>query len=151
MRVEVQLEVLSSRVALWALLTDIERAASMISGITQIELLERPASGLVGLRWRETRMLFGKPAVAEKWIAEAVEQESYTTRAESDGFVFLTTHRISAGRRGGLLLSGRHDSLPQTLKARLMLIPMSLLFRGVIRKAALADLIDLKAAAERTQ
>lgn len=50
---------------------------------------ENTASGLVGLKWRETRMLFGKEATAEKWITDAVENECYKTRAESDGIHIL--------------------------------------------------------------
>jgi hypothetical protein len=45
-------------------MTDIENASKIISGIDKIEVVEKPTHGLVGLRWRETRMLFGKPATA---------------------------------------------------------------------------------------
>ena len=70
----------------------------------------------------------------------------YRTRAESDGFVFLTTLGLAEDGRGGVVLTSSHDSRPQTLKARVMAIPMGLLFRGVVRKAVLQDLEDYKAA-----
>jgi hypothetical protein len=120
-----------------------------MSGIESIEVVDRPAHGLVGLRWKETRMLFGKPATAEKWITEAAENEFYTTRAEDMGFVFLTTQRISEGN-GGMTLTSSHDSRPQTFGARLQSIPMGLFFKGVIRKAIVQDLTDIKAAVERS-
>src|SRR5262249_59396980 len=118
-----------------------------ISGILNIEVLEKPASGLVGLKWRETRMLFGKPATVEKWITDAAENEFYKTSAESDGFVFLTTIRISEGS-GGIALISSHDSKPQGIVARLMSIPM-FLFKGVAKKAILQDLNDIKSAVEQ--
>lgn len=147
MIVEAQITINGSRAAIWAAITDIEHAAETISGIEKIEVVEKPDNGLVGLRWRETRTLFGKEATAEKWITEAVENEFYRTRAEDGGFVFVTTRRISDGD-GGLVLSESHESNPQGLSAKLMSIPMRLFFKGVIKKAALQDLTDLKAAVE---
>ena len=147
MLVEVQVTINGSRAATWAAMTDIENAAETISGIEKIEVLEKPANGLVGLKWRETRMLFGKPATAEKWITDAAENEFYKTRAESDGFVFLSTTSISESG-GGITLTSSHDSQPQGIVARLMSIPMGLLFKGVAKKALLQDLNDIKSAVE---
>jgi hypothetical protein len=118
MIVEAQVTIDGSKAATWAAITNIENAAEIISGIENIEVLEKPANGLVGLRWRETRMLFGKPATAEKWITDAAENEFYTTRAEDRGLVFLTTFRISESS-GGITLTSSHDSKPQGIVARL--------------------------------
>ena len=148
MIVEAQVIINGSRAAIWAVITDIENASKTISGIENIEVVEKPANGLVGLKWRETRMLFGKPATAEKWITDAVENKFYKTRAESDGFVFLSTTSISEGG-GGMTLTSTHDSQPQGVVARLMSIPMGLLFKGVARKAILQDLNDIKSAVEQ--
>jgi hypothetical protein len=60
--VDVQITINASKASVWATITDIENAAKTVSGIDDIEIVEKPANGLVGLRWRETRMLFGKPA-----------------------------------------------------------------------------------------
>ena len=148
MIVEVQVTINGSKAAVWAAITNIEHAAEFISGIEKIEVLEKPANGLVGLKWRETRMLFGKPATAEKWITDAAENEFYKTRAEDSGFVFLTTKRISEGS-GGMTLAESHESKPQGIRAKLMAIPMGLFFKGVIKKALLQDLNDIKAVVER--
>ena len=148
MLVEVQVNIKASKAAIWAAITDIENAAETISGIDKIEILEKPANGLVGLKWGETRMLFGKPATAEKWITDAVENEFYKTRAESDGFIFLSTTSISEGS-GGVTLTSIHDSQPQTIATKLMVIPMGLLFKGVAKKALQQDLNDIKAALEK--
>jgi hypothetical protein len=147
MLVEAQVTINGSRAATWAAITNIENAAGIISGIENIEVLEKPASGLVGLKWRETRMLFGKAATAEKWITDAAENEFYKTRAEDNGFVFLSTTSISESS-GGITLTSSHDSKPQGIVARLMSLPM-FLFKGAAKKALLQDLNDIKSAVER--
>jgi hypothetical protein len=50
---------------------------------------------------------------------------------------------------GGHTLTTSHDSKPQGIVARLMSIPMGLLFKGVARKALLQDLNDIKSAVEQ--
>lgn len=147
MFVEVQVTIHGSKAAIWATITNIENASEIISGIKNIEVLEKPVNGLVGLRWRETRMLFGEPATAEKWITEAAENEFYKTRAEDLGFVFVTTMSISESN-GGMTLTSSHDSQPQGIVARLKSLPM-FLFKGVMKKAILQDLNDIKSAVER--
>jgi hypothetical protein len=147
MIVEVQVTINGSRAAIWAAITNIENASDIISGIQNIEVLEKPANGLVGLKWRETRTLFGKPATAEKWITDAAENEFYKTRAEDSGFVFLSTIRISESS-GGIMLTSTHETKAQGIVARLMSIPM-FLFKGVAKKALLQDLNDIKSAVEQ--
>ena len=147
MLVEAQLTIHASRAAVWAAITDIENASEIISGIEKIEVLEKPANGLVGLKWRETRMLFGEPAAVEKWITEAAENEFYRTRAEDRGVVFLTSMRISESS-GGITLTSSHDSRPQGIVAKFTSIPM-FLFKGVVKKAILQDLNDIKSVVER--
>jgi hypothetical protein len=147
MVVKAQVTINGSKAAIWAAITDIENAAETISGIQKIEVLDKPASGLVGLRWRETRMLFGKPAAVEKWITDAAENEFYKTKAEDGGFVFLTTKTISESR-GGVTLAEAHESKPQRIVAFLS-VPMLFLFKGVVKKALLQDLNDIKAAVEQ--
>jgi len=149
MLVEAQVSINAPRAAVWAVMADIANAAQTCSGIEKIEILEKPAQGLVGLKWRETRILFDKPASADKWITEAVESEFYKTKAEDGGFQFVSTLRLSEGPGGGVMLTSIHDSLPQTFMARIMSIPMRLFFKGVARKALVQDLNDIKAAAER--
>ena len=149
MIVEAQVTINGSKAAIWAVITDIAHASAIISGIKNIDVVDKPANGLVGLRWRETRMLFGKPATAEKWITDAAENLFYKTRAEDNGFVFLSTMSISEGSNGSIVLTSSHDSQPQGIVARLMSIPMRLLFKGVAKKALLQDLNDIKSAVEQ--
>jgi len=147
MFVEEQVTINGSKAAIWTAITNIENASEIISGIKNIEVLEKPAHGLVGLRWRETRMLFGEPATVEKWITDAAENEFYKTRAEDRGVVFITTMRISESS-SGMTLTSSHDSQPQGVVARLKSLPM-FLFKGVMKKAIRQDLNDIKSAVER--
>lgn len=147
MIVEAQVTINGSRAAIWAAITNIENASEIISGIENIEVLEKPANGLVGLKWRETRTLFGKPATVEKWITDAAENEFYKTRAEDGGFIFLTTKSLSESS-GGITLAESHESKPQSMVAKLS-IPMLFLFKGVVKKALLQDLNDIKSAVEQ--
>ncbi|HKB02550.1 MAG TPA: SRPBCC family protein [Gemmataceae bacterium] len=147
MVVEVQVTINGSKARIWAAITNIENASEIISGILSTEVLEKPANGLVGLKWRETRMLFGKPATVEKWITDAAENEFYKTRAEDSGFVFLSTMRVSESS-GGITLTSSHETRPQGIVARLKSIPL-FLFKGVVKKALLQDLNDIKSAVEQ--
>ena len=147
MIVEAQITINGSKAAVWAVTTDITNLAQLLSGVEKIEVVEKPATGLVGLRWRETRMLFGKPATVEKWITEAKENEFYKTRAEDSGFVFLTTNRI-AESSGGITLTGIHETKPQGFVASLKALPM-VFFKGIIKKAILQDLNDIKGVVEQ--
>lgn len=147
MIVEAQVTISGSKAAIWATITNISNATEIISGIKKIEIVKNPTNGLVRLTWRETRMLYGKPATVEKWITDAVENVHYTTRAEDGGFVFLSTTRISESG-GGITLIGSHETIPQGIVAKLQSLPM-FLFRGVVKKALLQDLNDIKSAVEQ--
>jgi len=147
MTVEAEVTIKGTTAAVWSAITDIGHAAESISGIEKIELIEQPKDGLVGLRWRETRIYFGKPATVEKHITEAVDNRFCTTQAESDGFVFLSTMTLSESG-SGVTLTSSHDTRPQGLVARLKSIPMPL-FRGILKKALLQDLTDIKTLVER--
>ena len=150
MIVEAQVTVDGSKEAIWAVITDIENASETVSGIEQVELLEKPESGLVGLKWRETRTLFGKTATEEMWITDAAENEFYTTRAESHGFIYTSTISISE-QDNRISLTMTHVSKPRGFLARLLSIPMGVVFKGVMKKALLQDLNDLKGVVERQE
>jgi uncharacterized protein YndB with AHSA1/START domain len=147
MVVEVQVTINASKTAVWNAITNIEKAADFISGIEKIEVVEKPATGLVGLKWRETRMYFGKPATVEILIVDAVEYEFYKTRAESDGYLFLSTMGLSENSNG-ITLTSTHDYKPQTTVAKLKSVSM-ILFKGMIKKILQQDLNDIKSAVER--
>src|SRR5262245_37522828 len=113
MVVEAQVTIKGSKAEIWAAITEIEKASENISENEKTLVIKKPISRLGVHNRRETRMRFGKTVTVEKWITDAAENEFYKTRAESDGFVFLSTLRISE-RSGGITLTSVHDSKPQS-------------------------------------
>lgn len=147
MRISTSTLVRAPRAALWDVVADIENAPRHVSGVEKVEVLARPSTGLVGLKWAETRTLFGKPAVATMWITEAVEGEHYQTRAEDQGAVF--TKRVGlVETREGTTLSIDFRSAPETFGAKVADVVFRPLMVSVGRKALEKDLADLKKAAE---
>lgn len=148
MNIEVSTRIRAPREKVWKAVTDIENAVNTISAIEKIVVLERPSDGIVGLKWRETRKLFGKTAEETMWITDARDNESYTTRAESHGSVYTTI--VSLGDAGGSTeLSMRFGAEPVTPGAKIMWALTGFLFKGATAKALMQDLEDIKKAVER--
>lgn len=147
MRSSVDVLVRAPRQVVWGVVTDIPNATRTIKAIEKIEVLERPATGLVGLRWRETRTMFGKEATEVMWITRAEEPAFYETRAESHGAVY-TTRIALADADGGTRLSMEFVGAPQTFGAKVMAAIFLPFMKGSVRKAIRKDLEDVKAAAE---
>ncbi|MFO0581652.1 MAG: SRPBCC family protein [Anaeromyxobacter sp.] len=147
MLVEAQVTIAGTQAAAWAAITNIRGAADIITGVKKIEIVEEPATGLVGLKWRETRLYFGESATVEKRITRADDGAFYETRAEMDGFVFITTMTVSEAG-GSIRLTSTHETQAQGIVAKLKSLPM-VFFRGVLKKAILQDLTDIKRAVER--
>ena len=150
MKLEAKVTIQGSREQVWSVITDIENSSSTIRGINEIEILEKPTQGLVGLKWQETRTLFGKTATEIMWITDAIENESYATRAESHGAVYVS-RLVLSDQEGSTLLTMEFDSQAQTLGAKLMSAIMGPFFSKATREALVQDLADIKAAVEGSQ
>ena len=149
MKIETQVSIQAPKEKVWQVITDIENSINTISGIEKIEILERPSEGFVGLKWRETRTLFGQTATEVMWITESVENEHYKTRAESHGAIYTTTLSLSE-KDGGTLLTMAFDSQARTFMAKFMSVTMGFLFKNATKKALAQDLRDIRAAAENS-
>ncbi len=147
MNLSVQVEIDAPKEKVWRLISNIENAGDVIDGISKVEVLEKPTDGLVGLKWRETRVMFGKEATEVMWITGVVENESYETRAESHGAVYETKTEVKEDGNGSVL-SMSFRGTPQTLGAKLMWVLTGPMFKGSTRKALLEDLSCIKKAAE---
>ena len=130
----------------WALLTDPDRWQDMISGIVSVDVLERPANGFVGLKWREKRIMFGKEATETMWITEAETNRFYETAAHTTGMIYTT--RLSLDDADGKTrLRMQFSAKATTLGAKMMSV-IAVLFNGAMKKALQQDLRDIKNAAE---
>lgn len=151
MTISVSEEIDAPRERVWNLITDIDRWADTISGIVDIEIIDRPESGIIGLKWREKRVLFGKEAVETMWISAAETHRWYETTAKNHGAVYST--RISLddsanGANDNVVLTMTFSAQPTTLVARLMSV-VSFMFNGTLRKMLQKDLEDIRLTAER--
>jgi carbon monoxide dehydrogenase subunit G len=148
MKFEETVAVNASPEAIWSILSDIDNAAENISAIEKVEVLEKPTDGLVGLKWIETRTMFGKTATETMWITEAVENSHYLTRAENHGAIYISKMYIT--EEGGTTHVGMSfDGQPQTFMAKLMMGMMGWMFKKATKKALMKDLVDIKALAEQ--
>ena len=124
--------------------TDIEHCAGRIKGVTKAEIVSEVRSGK-GLRWRETRLMFGKDATAEKEITAFDAPRSCRVESRIDGTNYVSTFDFAPGAdAGSTVATWTHDSVALTLGAKFML-PVLFLFKGMMRKMMQKDLIDLAA------
>ena len=150
MQVSVQVSINRSREDIWKTITDIESWADTVSGIEELEILERPESALVGLKWKETRTMFGKKATEVMWVTDATDHESYDVRAESHGSVYES--RLSIADEGtGHVLRMDFEAQAQGFIAKILSPIFGVFFKGAAKKALLKDLEDIKAAVEAGQ
>lgn len=148
MRVTVETDIQASPDAVWHVVSDIENAAETIEAIEAIEILEHPTGpSLVGLRWRETRTIFGKQATEVMWVTDAVDSSHYETRAESHGSVYRTRIALHP-HDGGTRLSMAFEGQPTTLRAKIIWVLTGFLVKRAMRKALERDLADIKVAVE---
>jgi carbon monoxide dehydrogenase subunit G len=124
---------------------DIANWPKFISGIQAVELLT-PGPVAAGMRFRETRTMFGKAATEEMTVAEFEPPRRFLLTAFNHGTAYRAEHTFAAegaGTRLRLAFEGR----PVALAARLF-IPLGWLFASSVRRQLEGDLADLKAEAE---
>ena len=147
MNVHVETTVNAPIADVWAVVTDIPNAAENISGVDDVEVLEKPAEGLVGLKWKETRTIGGRSATETMWITDVEEEGYYTTEARSHGAIYRTDIRL-ADAADGTLLSMEFGGEAQSLGAKIMSTVFGFMIKRSVKKALRKDLEDIKAAAE---
>lgn len=129
--------------AVWKAITDIENFETMISAIMKIHVLHKPSDSLIGLKWQETREMFGKQAMETMWITESVVNDYYCTRAESHGSIYLTKLSLKKNENN-TLLSMSFKAIPQTNTAKILSFLLTPLIRKSIKNALMKDLHDIK-------
>lgn len=143
MKVTTEIEISSPREIVWAVITDIENWTSMISNISDIKIINKPADGIVGLKWEETRNILGKEATETLWVVDSVENEYYYSRAESHGSVYITKFSLS-DLRDKTLLTISFSGEPQTLFVRTVSLCVEPFVKSTIINVLNKDLEDIK-------
>lgn len=142
-----EISISSDKSTVWQIIKDIENSSENIEAIKKIEILEEASEGLTGLKWRETRVMFGKEATEVMWITDWVENSFYQTRAESHGAVY--TSRLEIDKTdSGCTLKMSFDSQSQSFGAKFWDIIFGKLMKRSTEKSLLSDLNDIKRIAE---
>ena len=128
--------------AVWAAVSDFEHAPQRVSAIKRLEILtpQRPVGA--GMRFRETRVMFGREATEEMTITEWNPPHSYCIEARSCGAKYRSEIAVAAAHGGGSTLTMSFEAQPVTFMAKL-LSPLSKLMMGACRKALEKDLDDI--------
>jgi len=147
MEVSVDIKIGAPKAAVWETITDIDQWADTISEIMSLEVLHRPKDGLMGLKWSETRKVFGKVSTETMWVTEAEDQSFYRTRAESHGAVY--TSKLSIVESGGAtLLTQSFSMTSNSMLSKLLSFVWGGILKRSLKKLILADLNDVKARVE---
>lgn len=156
MKVDCKIPVDASKEAIWAVLTDYEHMAENIEAISKVDILEKPVSSnsLVGLKWSETRTMFGQEATETMWVTESEENQYYVTRAESHGCIYNSKMYIATSEENtegktqnyvGMSFEGE----AQSFCAKLVMWTMGWMMVGETQKQLVKDLENIKALAEK--
>ena len=127
----------------WKAIIDFKNCSNYIESIIKLEIIDEPKDTLIGFKWKETRVMFGKEAIETMWITDYVENEYYQTRAESHGSIYKS--RLSIEQLGGnTKLTMSFKAEPQSFFAKMFSFCLGFMMKGSMKKALLKDLSDIK-------
>ena len=146
--VDVEREIPADPNAVWRVLTDLDSAAQVLSGVTAIERVE--GTGYKpGVSWRETRKIFGKSQTELMEVETAVAPKSTSIVSESSGTTFTTTFTLTPTNTGTLLkCEFRGVAGVMTTSQKIMTAVFSKAGMNASRKLLEQDLADISAAAK---
>jgi carbon monoxide dehydrogenase subunit G len=121
---------------------DIPTVGDKISGIDKLEVLSDVKWG-VGLRWRETRTMFGKQATEEMEMTGFDKDSSYVVEAESHGTHYISNYQFKDAPGGATEVTWSFEGKPVSVAAKLF-SPLAFAFKGSVKKALKKDVDDLK-------
>ena len=133
----------------WEVCTDIAHAHETIPAITRIEILGEIQHGL-GLRWRETRMMFGKEATEELEIIEWRPPREYVVGANHHGHAYRAVVRVVPSGAGSRL-EYEFSAAPLGFAARVLGWIMGPLTKGMLVKALNEEVQAIKTRCEETR
>jgi len=140
----------------FAVASDFERGAELVSDIRRVEMLSEPphVPVRVGTKFRETRTFMGKEASETMEVTSvSLPGESpdgsavYVLEAHSHGTDYVSTVTVTPAGGGGSLLTYSFEATPRSVMAKLM-SPLGGLMAKSVREAFARDQADIKAAAE---
>ena len=149
MKLKAEIIINGTKEQVWRVITDIEGSVETIRAIEKIEVLERPELGVLGLKWEETRTMFGRSATEVMWITEEKANEYYETRAENHGAIYVSRFQLEEiGDQTKLTMEFEGEA--QSTAAKIMSFLTGFMFKGATEKALQADLKDIKDSVEQS-
>jgi uncharacterized membrane protein len=127
----------------WKVISDIKNSPDFISAIEEIKILEEPDQGLKGLKWEETRTMFGQSAKETMWITDYAENQYYQTRAERPGVVYISRLMLE-DQQNTTKLSMGFEAVATRLGTKIVSAITGLIFKKATRNAIKGDLEDIK-------
>ena len=149
MTISTSVTINATKERVWKLMTDIENSHNVIEAINALEVLEKPESGLVGFKWKETSTMIGKEATEVMWVTDVQEMQSYTVRAESHGAIYTTVMSMQ-GEDGAVELAWEFGAEVVSTGAKIMWFLTGWMMKGSTKKALTKDLEDIKRVAEQS-
>lgn len=149
MEISVSVEINASKQSVWHAITDLSHCDKMISGIIDLTIIEQPEEGLVGLKWKETREMFGKEAEETMWITESVEQDYYLTQAENHGAIYVTKMQVASVEGDKTVLTMTFSGTANSWFMKMMSALMSVFMKKSMSKMLAKDLEDIKVFVEQ--
>lgn len=126
----------------WEILTDLETAQGVISGILSVERLDGGSGFGVGTRWRETRKMMGREATEEMEVTAIKPGRSYATKAGNAKVEYVSTMFVQP-RGDGAVVGMTLAAQPKTTGTKILSATVGRLFTGTTRKMIAKDLKDI--------
>ncbi len=121
--------------------SDFKNAADRVEGIEKIELIDGDSIG-VGTRFRETRIMFGRPSTEEMEVTEFIPGQRYTVEANTCGSHFQTIFNFKPDG-DATVVDVELNTRALTLFAKIM-TPIGFLMAGPMKKMFASDIEQLK-------
>ena len=132
----------------FALFTDLDHCAGLVTGIKKIEVLTAGPFGL-RTRWLETREVLGREVTEELEVTAFELNRSYTVTNDVHG-ARMDTHFTFEPAGGGTDVNIVFTLAPQTFLSMLV-SPLGWTMAGKVRKALQDEVMDYKRFAEGTR
>lgn len=142
-RTEVSRTIAASSAVVFQAVSDVSNFAKAVPAIRRIEFLSEVRNG-VGTRFRETRVMGKRNAVAEMEVVDYAEGERICLRSDEGGAVWDSTFTVAPVGNDRTRLDLVMTARPYRLLAKLF-VPVA---RGMVAKAVASDMDALKAYCE---
>ncbi len=100
--VTVTREIIAEPEQVWRVLTDLDNSARVLGSVEKIERVSGEGYG-PGVRWLETRKVFGKFTTEEMWVEETEPPFRTVVKSEAQGTVFTTVFACKPSSLGTTL------------------------------------------------